>query len=94
MYVYVYVYVSPPGRCGWGCPYLEIRSRLAYRAEFIAEARRYLARVRLRHADLALPIYDAPRVLSIHWRRGDFLTRGGYIHTYIHTYIYSIYVCI
>ena len=57
--------------CGWRCPYELMRSAMRFRRELVSAAHSFLAGTRRRHAE------EKVRVLAVHWRRGDFLSRAG-----------------
>ena len=98
--------------CGWRCFYETARTAMVYQPRFINEAHRFLHEIKMRYA-AEQPIADSavgaavvaePRVLAVHWRRGDFLNRGGHhemecapcIHVpptaCIHTYLPTLFL--
>ena len=66
--------------CGWRCPYNAMRLAMLYQPRYTAAARRFLEAVRAQHAPErgAVDADVLPRVLGVHWRRGDFaIQRAG-----------------
>ena len=63
-----------PTRCGWRCPYATIRAAMVYQPRFVNLAKGYLVNIKKQHRTEEV---DWPKVLGVHWRRGDFLHRAG-----------------
>ena len=66
--------------CGWHCPYNAMRLAMIYQPRYTAAARLFLEAVRTQHAPerAAVDADVLPRVLGVHWRRGDFaIQRAG-----------------
>jgi hypothetical protein len=70
--------------CGWRCAYASIRTAMAYQPRFVRLAERFLDSLH-GEGSLAAAPSEAQHwssdggvyVIAVHWRRGDFLTRGG-----------------
>ena len=70
--------------CEWRCPYEHLRAALQYRPPLVEAARAFVAAAQSKHRNSSSNSHPSSssdarpaRLLAVHWRRGDFLSRGG-----------------